>query len=122
MCTPDRRGGPTRTGTPRAGDARGYGGRSPYPAPRSREEGPGTRPSRWRRPTGGAAFPPAAGGRDLLALTFEGRLGGEDLLGEMLRGIGLGRVESRRPKRRWRQSGRVRTFGAELSGRGQGPT
>jgi len=31
--------------------------------------------------------------RDLLALAFEGRLGGEDLLGEVLGGIGLRRRE-----------------------------
>src|SRR5262245_49383477 len=30
---------------------------------------------------------------DLLALAFEGRLGGEDLLGELFRGVGVGRRE-----------------------------
>src|SRR5262249_12955707 len=42
----------------------------------------------------------------------------KDLLGEMLRGVGLRSAESR-PGRR---SGGVRTFGAELGGRGEGPT
>src|SRR5262249_31352508 len=56
--------------------------------------------------------------RDLLALPFERRLGGEDLLGEVLRSVGLRGAESRRGRR----SSRVRTFGAEFGGRGQGPT
>ena len=33
--------------------------------------------------------------RDLLALALEGGLGGEDLLGEVLGGVGLGRGEAR---------------------------
>src|SRR5262249_19855622 len=33
--------------------------------------------------------------RDLLALAFKRGLGGEDLLDEMLRGVGLGRSEAR---------------------------
>src|SRR5262245_11115797 len=35
--------------------------------------------------------------RDLLALTLEIRLGGEDLLGEVLGGVGLGRSKARLP-------------------------
>jgi hypothetical protein len=42
--------------------------------------------------------------RDLLALPFEGTLGGEDLLGEVLGGVGLGGVESR-PRHRVRGLG-----------------
>ena len=40
--------------------------------------------------------------RDLLALAFEGGLGGEDLLGEVLRGVGLRGVESLSGSRRGR--------------------
>ena len=40
--------------------------------------------------------------RHLLALALEGSLGGEDLLGEVLRGVGLRGVESLSRRRRGR--------------------
>jgi hypothetical protein len=51
---------------------------------------------------------------DLLALAFESRLGGENLLGEMLRGVGLGRGELRRGLSLRRRGDWLATFLAEL--------
>jgi len=47
---------------------------------------------------------------DLLVLAFQGRLGGEDLLGEVLRGIGLGRRSDAS-----RRSGRANGLSALLA-------
>src|SRR5262249_39279936 len=63
--------------------------------------------------------------RDLLALALQCALGGEDLLGEVLGGVGLGRGELRRRRRRrhghW-LAAFLAELGAELVGRATGWT
>jgi len=56
--------------------------------------------------------------RDLLALAFEGRLRGQDLLGEALRGVGFGRRVARLAARS--SADGMGAFQAELRRRGQG--
>src|SRR4030095_17013687 len=58
---------------------------------------------------------------DLLAFALEGALGGQDLLGEVLWGVGLGRPESL-SGRRSGQASRPRALGAKLRRRRKLPT